>query len=394
MNALRRLLALPDSERDGLGVRFTPAEICQQPSTWAKIPELLRTRRDDLRRFLETAGLRGEGDSTLILAGAGSSEFVGTAVYNHLQQRLDQETFSIPTTHLVTHASATLVARRRYVLLSFARSGNSPESLAAFQFVRRARPETAHLVITCNVQGALAVGGTADPNSFALVLPEETNDRSLVMTSSFSTMALTALGLGWLDDLDTFAGICARLGRAANRVFDVYADLLRDFATLPFSRACYLGSDGLFGTMQECQLKMQEMTDGTVATRFESFLGVRHGPQVFINSECAVVAAISSDPKVRRYELDLLQELKRKGQGAAVLVICDQACERVRETASHVVELFPAEAPVPDAFRVMTDVAVGQLLGMFKSLDCGLKPDSPSASGVINRVVQGVTIYE
>jgi tagatose-6-phosphate ketose/aldose isomerase len=127
---------------------------------------------------------------------------------------------------------------------------------------------------------------------------------------------------------------------------------------------------------------------------FNSFVGLRHGPQVFVNKECAVIAALSSEPYVRKYELDMLRELKAKKQGSGTLVICDRASAEIRDVASDIIELFPAGNAVDDDFRVMTDVMIGQILGTFACLRCGLKPDNPSVAGTINRVVQGVTIYE
>ena len=184
----------------------------------------------------------------------------------------------------------------------------------------------------------------------------------------------------------------ASLAEAGKRVLAA-GDTCSRFASQPFGRACFLGSGVLYGAMEECHLKMQEMTEGKVAAMFNSFVGLRHGPQVFVNSGCAVVAAISSDPFVRRYELDLLRELKTKKQGCCTLAICDRATPEIRELAGEGIELWPDGGALADDFRVMTDVMVGQMLGVFACLRCGLKPDNPSVSGMINRVVQGVTIY-
>jgi tagatose-6-phosphate ketose/aldose isomerase len=145
--------------------------------------------------------------------------------------------------------------------------------------------------------------------------------------------------------------------------------------------------------MQECQLKMLEMSDGQIATRFDSFLGLRHGPQVFVNEECAVIASLSEDETVQKYEIDLLEEMKTKKQGCGTLVICSRRNPAIDNISDHVIELSQGEPGVPDQFRIMTDVVVGQMLATLKCLNLGLKPDTPSASGVIHRVVQGVTIY-
>jgi tagatose-6-phosphate ketose/aldose isomerase len=395
MSAFRELLDLDADAKSARGLEFTPGEIAQQPSVWAKTAALLTTRRKEVLAFLRSAGLAGDGpESVLVTTGAGSSEFVGNAIENPLRRRLGREVVSVPTTHLVTHAARTLVPAHAYTLLSFARSGNSPESLAACDRARRAAPSLREIVVTCSAEGALGRAASQHDDTLCLVLPAETNDRGLAMTSSYSSMALAGLGLGLADEPEALTDLAERAGAAARRVLDDYGDLLHDFAALAFDRACFLGSNALYGTMQECHLKMQEMTEGRVACRFDSFLGLRHGPQVFVHDRCAVVAGLASDPSVRRYEMDMLRQLREREQGCGTLVVCDRADDAIRAVASHVVELFPEGDPIDDDYRVLTDVVVGQMLALFKSLDVGLKPDSPSATGTINRVVKGVVIYE
>jgi tagatose-6-phosphate ketose/aldose isomerase len=393
-SAMLDLLNLSDSEKKRQGVEFTPREIAQQPATWAKAVEIMRKQKDQILRFMADAGMTGERQATIYLTGAGTSEFVGTAVANVLRKGFGRNVQSVPTTHFVTHAADYFVPGQPYVLVSFARSGNSPESMATFNFVKKVAPQTRHLVITCNKNGKLAKAAQADPSALYIQLPDETNDESLVMTSSFSTMAFTAIGLTLINDLDKLAKITEQIGKAGRRVVEIYSTMLKTFAQKPFKRACYLGSGVMFGTAQECMLKLQEMTEGRVATKHDSFLGLRHGPQVFVDDACVVIGLLSSEPYARRYELDMLKELKVKKQGCGMLVVCDKATPEIRELANEVVELFPDTPAVADDFRVMTDVMVGQTLGVFKSMSVGLKPDNPSTSGMINRVVQGVVIYD
>lgn len=394
MNAFEELLNLSPLEKERKGIVHTPTEIAQQPNVWGTMFKLLENRRDELVEFMEQSGLMGPEESCLILTGAGTSEFAGSAVAPVLRKHLRREVVSIPTTHLTTHAASTFVPGHRYAVISLARSGNTPESLATFDLVRKTCPDARQLAITANRNGALAQKASEDPLSLCLLLPEEANDRSLVMTSSYSTLAVAAIGLGFLDALDEYAAFIEKVQASARRIMKSSGDMLSEVAEMPFSRACYLGSNTLCWTMQECQLKMLEITEGQIAVRFDSFLGLRHGPQVFVNNECLVVAALSSNPHVRKYELDWLRERKAKNQGLATLVICDRATSEIESLSSHFVELFPDGDPVDDDFRIMTDVIVGQMLAVFTSLRLGLMPDNPSTSGIINRVVQGVTIYE
>ena len=112
-----------------------------------------------------------------------------------------------------------------------------------------------------------------------------------------------------------------------------------------------------------------------------------------MNNECLVVAALSSDSYIRNYERDVLHELHQKDQGMGFLVICDRATDTIRALSPLCIELYPDGDGVEDEYRIMTDVVVGQFLGTFKSIAVGLKPDNPSTSGTISRVVQGVKIY-
>ena len=138
---------------------------------------------------------------------------------------------------------------------------------------------------------------------------------------------------------------------------------------------------------------MQEMTGGRIASIHDTYLGLRHGPQLFVNNDCIVVASLSSETRSRRYELDLLRELKSKRQGCGTLVICGRVDAEIAGVCDEVIDLFPKGEPLADDFRVLTDVIACQMLAAFKSLGLGLSPDNPSPDGIINKVVKGVTIY-
>ncbi|MEM1543903.1 MAG: hypothetical protein QW795_04390, partial [Candidatus Bathyarchaeia archaeon] len=63
--------------------------------------------------------------------------------------------------------------------------------------------------------------------------------------------------------------------------------------------------------------------------------------------------------------------------------------------ADHVIDISDdGRCWIPDYCRPLVDVIFGQLLGLFKSLNLGLKPDNPSDRGIITRVVRGVKIYD
>jgi tagatose-6-phosphate ketose/aldose isomerase len=388
MSEIASLAAGPESA--AAGAWHTAREIVQQPRVWPAVAALVAGRAPEIRRFLAAAG----PGASFILAGAGSSDFVGRSVAGSLQARTGHRAAAVATTDIVTHPAGAVEPGRDAVVIHCARSGDSPESMAAWRFLHRVRPDLRHLVITCNPDGALGRAAAAESSALLLVLPPETNDRSLAMTSSFSGMTVAALALGWLDDLPGLARGVEGAAAAGRRVIEKEADLIAAFAARPFTRACCLGSGVLAGAMHEGALKLLEMTAGEVAAIPSSFLGIRHGPLVFIGSGSAVVACLSSDAAVRRYELDFLRGLRGRGQAGAVMAVCSGAA--AAESAAAVADLVvthPGE-PIPDAFRVLTDIVACQVLAFSASRARGLSPDNPSPGGIISRVVQGVTIYD
>ena len=104
MTAFEDLLSYSPEKKEELGIVHTPGEIRQQPRSWAKTVELLERRQQELEGFLKAAGLGTGGNTTVISAGAGTSEFVGSASQGILQAGLQETVISVPTTDLVTHA--------------------------------------------------------------------------------------------------------------------------------------------------------------------------------------------------------------------------------------------------------------------------------------------------
>jgi tagatose-6-phosphate ketose/aldose isomerase len=388
MSSIAALASMP-AERIA-GSLHTVREINQQPGSWLRVLDVMESRAAELDRFLRDAGAMGKPGASVILCGAGSSDHIGRAVAPSLRARLGWDANAVATTRLVTHPGAGDSPGRPLLCVHFARSGDSPESLATYRFMKRLRPDGRHLVITCNKDGVLCREAVRDPRALVVTLPPETNDRSLAMTSSYTSMELAALCLARGSDWERFRDTVAVAADAARGVLADADGVIHAFGQRRFERACYLGSDALEGAMTEGALKMLEMTAGSVAACSHSFLGVRHGPQVFIDARCVVVACLSSDPRVREYEMDLLRELRAKGQGAGVLAVTAAEDPGLPRAADAVVRLSPHG--IPDELRVLTDVAVCQILALHASRGRGLAPDNPS--GIISRVVQGVVIHD
>src|SRR4029079_4108821 len=171
-----------------------------------------------------------------------------------------------------------------------------------------------------------------------------------------------------------------------------HGDALARMARSDFRTAVYLGSGNRYGAAREAALKMVEMSGGRVKTFPETYLGLRHGPMCAIDDGALVVCFLSSDPVSRAYEIDLVRELNRKKLGARK-VIFGAGVPGYLVCAGDVVIDPPGLAAVADEDAPVLDVLVGQLLAFFRCLSAVLRPESPSAEGVISRVVGDFAIH-
>jgi tagatose-6-phosphate ketose/aldose isomerase len=384
--ALGALLAPPWPEQLARGYGHTLREICQQPLTWQDTAARLRRAAGPVAESLR-------GVRAVVFTGSGSSLYAGECVAPALQAELGLPVSAVAAGLVLTHPASCLPPFGPFLVVSVARSGNSPESRAVVDWLLESRPDARHLVLTCNGQGALATASAARTGVRAVVLDETTDDRSLVMTSSFTNLVLAGRALASLAEPEQGSARFEALARAGSQLLLARTSALAELARSGFTSAVFLGSGCRLGSAREAALKILEMNGGEVWTLAESYLGLRHGPMSAIRKDTLIVAFLSSDPLVRAYELDVLRELDRKGIGGRRLVL--GASLPVDLGGVHptlAIDCVEAEAS-DDAELTVLDATVGQLLGFFRCLAAGFKPDSPSELGVITRVVSGFEIH-
>ncbi len=366
----------------------TYREIKQQPRVWKSSYEIVRARKGEISSFIHKY-LHG-GGYEVILSGAGTSAYIGDALQCSFSETPFKGARSIATTDIITNPCLYFGKESKVLLVSFARSGNSPESVAAVKAVERTAGAVAHIFITCNADGALAK--MKGDNILTVLLPPETNDKSLAMTSSYSTMFLVCSLIATIDRIEEQEQYVDSVASHMELAMDRYEDRIREIAALDFKRAVFLGSGPLKGVAEESRLKLQELTDGAVMCSFDSFLGFRHGPKAVVNEDSLIVYLLSPNEKVRQYEIDLVDQIVAKNHIKGSVLVCFHNPGLDVSKFNLFVEIgIPDDTP--SMFGAVAFVFVAQLLGYFKSLAIGLCPDSPSVSGNISRVVEGVTIY-
>jgi tagatose-6-phosphate ketose/aldose isomerase len=377
-------LGHPQAALEAAGGIWTAREITQQPAVWTKIERGMLEQAAALRAFLDP--LLARQDLRILLTGAGTSAFVGECLAPALKRRTQRRVDAVATTDLVGSPDSWLDPAVPTLLVSFARSGNSPESVAAVAIAEKGVPDCHHLIVTCNAEGSLYTQRKRLRNSHAVLLPEETNDRGFAMTSSFTGMMLAA-SLGFdLAPQDT----PAKLAGWATQVLETGLPLLGTLVRSGFERVVYLGSDAFKGLAREAALKLLELSDGKVVALAETPLGFRHGPKTIVNARTLVVVLLGNDAYTRRYDLDLLNELRSDGVAGRVLALTARAM-----TVPHPddIVLSSGAGEASDLALCLPYVMFAQAFAFLQSLALGLRPDVPNAGGTVSRVVRGVTIY-
>ncbi len=368
------------------GYHHTIREICQQPATWTETARRVIERRDEMAASVAVC-------RRIILTGSGSSQYIGEFAAPALRRELGKPVDVLGGGELLLH-SGDLIGDEPTLVVSLARSGDSPESTAVVSKLLKTAPHATHLILTCNARGRLARDYAGHPNVRVVSLSEEVNDRSLVMTSSFTNLALSVRFLGWLDRPDEFAAMAARLSSAGGRLLTAWPDRLGAFVAGDINRIVFLGDGCHFGAARESALKILEMTGGKVASMAETYLGLRHGPMCFINERTLVVCYLSADPLIRAYERDLIMELDAKRLGARKLVAgVDDPGAGLCKGADIAVAYENPSRDGDHADPALLDVMIGQILGFHRCQQEGLEPDSPSNMGIISRVVGDFRIH-
>jgi tagatose-6-phosphate ketose/aldose isomerase len=367
-------------ESDGKAEPWTRREILQQPETFRATGTLLAAKRAEIEVFL--APLLAKPDLRIILTGAGTSAFIGGCLAATLERSIGRCVEAVPTTDIVSVPDLYLSSDKPTLLVSFGRSGSSPESVAAVDLADQHVGDIHHLIITCNPDGELA--RRSSERSLVLVLPEATHDRGFAMTSSFSAMMLSALAI--FTGIEAFAPRIEPIARAVDMLTARVEPRMAALARKPFDRVVYLGSGPFQALARESALKLLELTDGALATMFESTLGFRHGPKTIVTPGTLVIVFVSNDPLTRAYDSDLIDELRTDGIAGAVVAVSAQG--QIGET----IEVKGLEA-ANDCDLLFPYIIPAQLFAFHASLERGLTPDMPNKAGVVSRVVQGVRIH-
>lgn len=369
---MSQFLSLPINELKQLDAYWTAREITQQPDVWRKVQEDIENRRAEISNWLNP--ILSIPSLRIVLTGAGTSAYIGESIAPFLTLQSGRVFETISTTDLVASPKEYLITSIPTLLISYGRSGDSPESVAAINVANEILDNCFHLTITCNDNGSLAAITARSENGFNVLMPAETLDNSFAMTSSFTSMIVATLTV--------FAPNLQQLlisSKISTKIIQTQVNRIAELAESNGAKTVFLGSGSLSGTAKEAALKLLELTAGKLDCYSESSLGFRHGPKSLVNHETEVFILDSNDSHTSKYDLDLFNELK--DDNIAKKVVC----------LSSEIEL--AELELQGPWLGLAYIVYCQIYAFYKSIHLGITPDNPCPTGEVNRVVQGVNIY-
>lgn len=354
---------------------WTAREIAQQPDVWLEAEELINSQQGEIDQWLSPRlskpGLR------VILSGAGTSSFAGEILAPWLAQQMNRRVDAISTTDIVGDPAKYLAEDVPTLMVSFARSGDSPESVASINLASQELTDCSHLFLTCNPDGHLAKQAEHDPNSLCLLMPDRSNDRGFAMTSSFTSMLISCAAIFLPEQTQV-----SQAAGASQAVIDNHLATARRLAELKYRRLVILGTGNLLGTAREITLKVLELTAGQIAPFFDTPLGFRHGPKSTLDDDTLVIHLASLNPHSRLYDRDLLAELHR-----------DFSSDRIVELSPQYLGIESA-GDLDEFWILFPYLVFCQMFAFFSALAFEITADNPCPTGEVNRVVQGVTIHE
>lgn len=375
-----------------IGANVTTREIKQQPKLWQETLENFKKQEPHISDFLNKIKTQHKGKIRVIFTGAGTSAYVGDTVVPYLSQAGNTNIYqfeSIPTTDIVSAPYDYLKSEEPTILVSLARSGNSPESIATVNIAKQIVNDLYEITITCAPEGKLAISAKGDKHNLLLMMPPLSNDQGFAMTGSYSCMSLTAMLIFDTKPTEIKERFVKNIISMGNEVIDRETEI-QNIVNLDFDRIVYLGSGSLSGLTREAQLKVLELTAGRITTMFDSSMGFRHGPKSFVNNKTLVFVFVSNQQYTRQYDIDILEEINSDKISTKTLSI--DVSGKLNFSGDRFTFKNGYER-LPEGYLALAYVMFAQAVSLLCSIKVKNTPDTPSTSGVVNRVVKGVKIH-
>lgn len=372
----------------------TAKEILQQPKLWKETLEIFRNSEKPLKEYFKKIGFGKEFD--VVFTGAGTSEYVGNILEPLLNKNETGEFKSIATTDILNNPLNYMKKNKKTLVVSFARSGDSPESAGVIDIAEKIIDEVYHLFITCNKEGALAKRAEGNKKIFLLLMPEESNDKGFAMINSFSCMLLAGILSFSKDNSEVIDEMGEIISIAEKELNEKYPEI-KKLAEEDHKRIVVLGSGILKGLAEELSLKIMELSAGKVVSVSNTTLGFRHGPKAIVNEETIVFELVNQDEYAMNYDEGLLEEMSEDKSADKLIAYNISNNNSIEESTYKVIkpdETDRGKIRNKELASLFIYLIYGQTYAFFKSQYLGNTTDNPFPSGEVNRVVKKFKVHE
>ena len=372
----------------------TAKEILQQPKLWKETLEIFRNSEKPLKEYFKKIGFGKEFD--VVFTGAGTSEYVGNILEPLLNKNETSEFKSIATTDILNNPLNYMKKNKKTLVVSFARSGDSPESAGVIDIADKIIDEVYHLFITCNKEGALAKRAEGNKKIFLLLMPEESNDKGFAMINSFSCMLLAGILSFSKDNSEVIDEMGEIISIAEKELNEKYPEI-KKLAEEDHKRIVVLGSGILKGLAEELSLKIMELSAGKVVSVSNTTLGFRHGPKAIVNEETIVFELVNQDEYAMKYDEGLLEEMSEDKSADKLIAYNISNSNSIEGSTYKVIkpdETDRGKIRNKELASLFIYLIYGQTYAFFKSQYLGNTTDNPFPSGEVNRVVKKFKIHE
>ena len=139
-----------------------------------------------------------------------------------------------------------------------------------------------------------------------------------------------------------------------------------------------------------------ELSAGKVVAVNNTTLGFRHGPKSIINEKTIIFNLINESKYAKKYDEDLLEEMKLDEKANKIVVYCINKNEKIEKNADELIFIEKNDNNILDnqLASLFIYLVYGQMYAFFKSQYLGNTTDNPFPTGEVNRVVKKFKIYK
>lgn len=298
-----------------------------------------------------------------VFVGCGTSFYLAEAAALSWTLLTGQAARAIPASEILLFPKLLEAEGAGVQAVVISRSGRTSEAVRAANVLKQ-RLGIATMGISC------AKGSELEEACDACIVLEAADEKSTVMTRSFTSMLLTlqVLAACQVEAMEFIDGLRAMSKKMEKRICTL-ADEIKGFVGgHEFADYVFLGQGPFHGLAREAALKVMEMSCSY--SQFFHALEFRHGPKAIVSPATCLTFFLSDS--AQEAEAEVLTEMKELG--GMIVAIANRANGEIRKSSDLVIELDLDG----DEMALLTPYIVPcQLMGFFTGLRKGLNPDTP-----------------